>query len=110
MLLGNLKARLKIFGIMATSALFSVLVTLGVRRFVDEAVFSPDSEILGNYLQVIGSIYAFVIAFVIFVVWSQYTSTEAIIDQEVGKLKALWMMCDGYKDPQTCAALQEKIT
>jgi Arc/MetJ family transcription regulator len=90
--------------------LLSVLVTLGVRQFVNEAVFGPDSDILGNYLQVIGSIYAFVIAFVIFVVWTQYTKTEAIIDQEVGKLRALWMMCDCYQDCQTCAALQEKIT
>jgi hypothetical protein len=73
-------------------------------------VFGPDSDILGNYLQVIGSIYAFVIAFVIYVVWSQYTEIEAIIDQEVGKLRALDGLCDSYKDRQTCAALREKIT
>src|SRR5262245_9054645 len=56
MLPGNLKARLKIVAILGAASFFSVLVTLGVRRFVNEAVFGPDSDLLGNYLQVIGSI------------------------------------------------------
>ncbi len=106
----KLVSRLKIFSILVSTALASVAITLSVRQFVSQDTFGPDSDILGNYLQVIGSIYAFVIAFVIFVVWSQYTRTEEVVDQEVGKLKALMLLCDCSEDAAMRHKLHAKIT
>jgi hypothetical protein len=82
--------RLKIAAIVSVSTLLAIALTLAIRWGISESVFAPDTDILGNYLQVIGAVYAFVVGFVIFVVWSQYTRTEEVMDQEVGRLKAMW--------------------
>src|SRR5262245_35973269 len=86
---GRFVPRLKIAGILLVSTILAIALTSAIRYAVGEGKFAADKDIMGNYLQVIGAVYAFVVGFVIFVVWSQYARTEEVMDQEVGRLKAL---------------------
>ncbi|MEW6731321.1 MAG: DUF4239 domain-containing protein [Acidobacteriota bacterium] len=50
---------------------------------------APEAQALGDYLQVYGAIYGVLAAFIIFVVWGQFTATETAIAKEVSNLEAL---------------------
>ncbi|MEW6730805.1 MAG: DUF4239 domain-containing protein [Acidobacteriota bacterium] len=51
--------------------------------------FIAAAEPIGDYLQVYGGIYGVLAAFIIFVVWGQFTTTETAISKEASNLEVL---------------------
>jgi len=64
----------------------SLLGLLAVRRCVPVGALRSSSDAVGNYLQTLGSIYAVLLAFVVFVVWQQFNDARTNIDREANEL------------------------
>lgn len=59
------------------------------RRCVSVATLRPSAEAVGNYLQTVGSIYAVLLAFVVFVVWQQFNDARAAVESEATEAQDL---------------------
>jgi len=56
-------------------------------RFVASAAWlHANNEVAGNYLQTLGTIYAVLLAFVVFVVWQQHNETRCAVVKEANEL------------------------
>jgi Protein of unknown function (DUF4239) len=49
-------------------------------------VLQANNDIAGNYLQTVGTVYAVLLAFVVFVVWTQYNETCKMVEREADGL------------------------
>jgi Protein of unknown function (DUF4239) len=56
------------------------------RRFVPYAILRESNDAVGNYLQTLGTIYAVLLAFVVFVVWQQFNDARGHIETEANEL------------------------
>jgi hypothetical protein len=57
-----------------------------VRRCVPAGVLEASANAAGNYLQALGTIYAVLLAFVVFVVWQQFNEARANVEREANEL------------------------
>lgn len=57
------------------------------------------NDVVGNYLQTLGSIYAVLLAFVVFVVWTQFNDARANVDKEANELMDLFRTARGLGEP-----------
>ena len=57
-----------------------------VRRLVPPAALASSADAAGNYLQALGTIYAVLLAFVVFVVWQQFNDARAHVEREANEL------------------------
>jgi len=63
------------------------LTGLFVVRWVTPASWlHANNEVAGNYLQTLGTIYAVLLAFVVFVVWQQHNETRSAVEREANEL------------------------
>jgi hypothetical protein len=63
------------------------LAGLGVvRALVPASALRESSDAVGNYLQTLGTIYAVLLAFVVFVVWQQFNDTRGHVEAEANEL------------------------
>jgi hypothetical protein len=69
-----------------TSMLGSLLGLYLIRHLVPAAWLHANNEVAGNYLQTVGTIYAVLLAFVVFVVWQQHNDTRCAVEAEVNEL------------------------
>ncbi|MFO0626221.1 MAG: DUF4239 domain-containing protein [Polyangiales bacterium] len=71
-------------------------------RVVPPAVLRPSGDAVGNYLQTVGSIYAVLLAFVVFVVWQQFNDARAAVEREAAEAQDLARLtagiCEGDGD------------
>ena len=70
----------------AGSMAVSVAGLLAFRAVVSPAFLLPSNEICGGYLQTIGTIYAVLLAFVVFVVWTQANDVRRLIERQADEL------------------------
>src|SRR5512134_2303122 len=70
-----------------------------VRYLVDADLLRPDMDVVGNYLQTLGSIYAVLLAFVVFVVWTQFNDARANVEREANELLDLFRTARGLPEP-----------
>ena len=82
------------------SMLVSVLGLVIVRRFVDVDWLKKHLEIASYFFLMIGTLYAVLIAFAIFVVWTQFQDAGANLEREVNAVGDLSMMAAGLPEPQ----------
>jgi hypothetical protein len=69
------------------SALVLALAGLAVvRALVPPGVLRDSNDSVGNYLQTLGTIYAVLLAFVVFVVWQQFNDTRGHVEAEANEL------------------------
>ena len=68
--------------VVAGVSLLSVLGLFVFRELVPLDALRASSDAVGNYLQTLGGIYAVLLAFVVFVVWSQYNDARSFVDRE----------------------------
>jgi hypothetical protein len=61
-----------------------------VRAIAPAAWLRANNEVAGNYLQTIGTIYAVLLAFVVFVVWQQHNDARSAVEVESNELSDLW--------------------
>jgi hypothetical protein len=77
----------------------SLLGLYAVRACVgDSQVLKGSSEAAGNYLQTLGTIYAVLLAFVVFVVWQQFNEARANVEREANELLDLARTAKGLPD------------
>ena len=56
------------------------------RRLVPSAVLRGSADAVGNYLQTLGTIYAVLLAFVVFMVWQQFNDARSHVEREAHEL------------------------
>lgn len=81
---------------------------LAVRKLVPAEILAATNDVVGNYLQTLGSIYAVLLAFVVFVVWTQFNDARGRVEVEANELMDLYRTSAGLPDP-TRTALQRSI-
>lgn len=82
------------------SMLISILGLVIVRRFVDLDWLKKHLEIASYFFLMIGTLYAVLIAFAIFVVWTQFQDAGANLEHEVNAVADLSRMSAGLPEPQ----------
>jgi hypothetical protein len=75
---------------LSASLLVGVIGLFVVRWLVPATWLHANNEVAGNYLQTIGTIYAVLLAFVIFVVWQQHNDTRCAVENEANELSDLY--------------------
>jgi hypothetical protein len=58
-----------------------------VHSFVPPAVLEPNNKVCGNYLQTVGTIYAVLLTFVVFVVWFQENEAWHLVERQADVLR-----------------------
>jgi large-conductance mechanosensitive channel len=71
---------------LVASMVVAVLELLLVRCLAPASWLHANNEVAGNYLQTVGTIYAVLLAFVVFVVWRQHNDTRNTVESEANEL------------------------
>ena len=69
-----------------------------VRGLVPWTLLRQSNEAAGNYLQTLGTIYAVLLAFVVFVVWQQFNEARGYVEREANELLDLTRTVGGLPD------------
>jgi len=77
-----LRTMLTLFSLVFASMIVSVIGLSIVQSIVPAEILKDNNDIAGNYLQTLGTIYAVLLAFVVFVVWSQYNDACKMVEYE----------------------------
>jgi hypothetical protein len=93
-----------VVGLAAALAASAVLRQADFDRFT-----APDVEGLNTLIALIGSIYAVVFAFVIFVIWGQFTAVEEATLRECSLLNEL-LRFSQYLDPDASRSIRRSLT
>jgi hypothetical protein len=99
-----------LLGILAVAipVLLAVAGLLAVRRWAPVPVDRAHHEVVGSVLQVVGVAYAVLLAFMVYVVWTQMEEAERHVAQEVNALSDLFMDAQWLPEPSR-QAVQTKI-
>lgn len=76
----------------------SVAGLLLVRRLVPAAALQAHHDVAAAKFQVIGTLYAVLLAFVVVVVWQQFQAASANVDMEAAKLSDLYRDAEEYPE------------
>jgi hypothetical protein len=80
----------------------SVLIAVGalalVRSAVPLEVLQRNNDVVGNYLQTLSTIFAVLLAFVVYMVWSQFNDARAYVDREANEAMDLWRAIRSFPD------------
>ena len=60
----------------------ALLGLVGVRSLFPEDVLEASNDVVGNYYQTLGTVYAVLLAFVVFVVWGQFNDARSAVAEE----------------------------
>jgi hypothetical protein len=101
-LLGALSLDSPLYGsiFVCSTMIVSVLGLLIVRRFVNVTWLKEHHEVASYFFLMIGTLYAVLIAFAIFVVWTQFQDAGANLEHEVNAVADLSRMAAGLPEPQ----------
>ena len=103
-----LKATLRLIPIVGGVSAVAVAGLLLFRALVPPSELASSSDAVGNYLQTVGSIYAVLLAFVVFVVWGQFNDTRTFVEREATALVDLHRIASGLP-PATRRAIQKAL-
>ena len=81
------------------SAAVSVAGLLAIRAVVPPAYALSSNEICGAYMQTIGTIYAVLLAFVVFVVWTQANDVRRLIERQADELADVLRITGAFNGP-----------
>jgi len=81
------------------SMVLSVIGLCITRRLAPFEVLRASNDVVGNYLQTVGSIYAVLLAFVTFVVWNQFNEARGFVEEESNELLDLYRTVRGLPEP-----------
>jgi hypothetical protein len=90
-----LRTVLKLTPIVAFATLAAILGLIAFREVAPLDALTGSSGEVGNYLQTVGGIYAVLLAFVVFVVWSQFNDARGFIEREASALVDLHRTASG---------------
>jgi len=80
----------------ASAAAIAILVLL--RQVLPADVLRASNDEVGNYLQAVGTIYAVLLAFVVYVVWGQFDAARQQVEDEANEAVDLYRTADGFPD------------
>jgi hypothetical protein len=89
------------FRLTSTVAIVSVASVIGLiafRNMVDLEAIHDSGDAVGSYLQVLGGIYAVLLAFVVVVVWGQFNDARGFVHREANALVDLHRIASGLPD------------
>ncbi|MEO8702370.1 MAG: hypothetical protein ABI867_20160 [Kofleriaceae bacterium] len=86
---------LRLTPIVASASAASVIGLIAFRACVSIEDLRESSGDIGNYLQTVGSIYAVLLAFVVFVVWGQFNDARGYVEREATALVDLHRTASG---------------
>jgi Protein of unknown function (DUF4239) len=69
------------------------------RRVVPVDWLRESNDVMGNYLQTVGTIYAVLLAFVVVVVWQQFNDMRNFIEREANEVLDLFRTASGFSEP-----------
>lgn len=81
-----------------TGAIVAGLTTYLFRKFVKFKILKSHNIVTGNFFLVIGSFYALLLSFVVFVVWNQLNDTQENVSKEGSSALALYNDIKFYPD------------
>jgi ABC-type multidrug transport system fused ATPase/permease subunit len=93
----NYAIALVLIGVAVASSVAGLLL---VRRFVPAAVLQQQHDVASPKFQVIGTLYAVLLAFVVVVVWQQFQSASVNVDVEATKLSDLYRDAEEYPEAE----------
>jgi hypothetical protein len=88
------------------SMLLAVAGLYVVHRVVPFAVLRANNEVCGNYLQTLGTIYAVLLAFVLFEVWSQQNEAWRLVEREANELADVLRIARSLGEPANSRVLE----
>jgi Protein of unknown function (DUF4239) len=92
-----------------TASILAALIGLFLVRYLAPASWlHANNEVAGNYLQTVGTIYAVLLAFVVFVVWQQHNDTRSAVESEANELSDLYRTSRALPGTQPLQAFIEK--
>jgi hypothetical protein len=74
-----------------------------VRLTVSQARLHESNDVVGNYLQTLGTIYAVLLAFVVYVVWGQFNEARTLVDREANEVLDLYRTVEALHGTERCA-------
>jgi Protein of unknown function (DUF4239) len=81
-----MRTLLFLLGTVVASMIVSVLGLCVVRYLVPIETLRANNDTVGNYLQTLGTIYAVLLAFVVFMVWTQQNDAAKSVEREANEL------------------------
>jgi hypothetical protein len=69
-----------------TAVVLALAGLFATRRLVPPAILRESGDAVGNYLQTLGTVYAVLLAFVVFVVWQQFNEARVLVEAEANEL------------------------
>lgn len=93
--------------IVGGASLVSVLGLIVFRAIVPGDRLANAGSEIGNYLQTVGSIYAVLLAFIVYVVWQQFNDARSFVDREASALIDLHRTASGLPNGSRVAIQRE---
>lgn len=87
--------------------IFSIGILLVFRFLVDEQRFLIDAGGLSGFASIFGALWGIIVAFILFVVWSQFNNTSSYIDAEANALKQLYRLVLCLKNGGAAKEIEE---
>jgi hypothetical protein len=81
------------------SAVGAVLMVVAARWLVPIEELTANNDVAGSYLQTIGTVYAVLLAFVVFVVWNQHNEARQHVEAEANEISDLHRTVHGLREP-----------
>lgn len=88
-----------LFVVIGASAIAIGLLILTRGLLPVETLRKSNNEV-GNYVQAVGTIYAVLLAFVVYAVWGQFNDARTQVDREANEVVDLYRTADGFPEPQ----------
>jgi len=88
--------------ILVLCALLGLVCVWLARRFLNVEMLREHNDIIGYIYQMLGVVYAVMLAFAVFLVWEQYDATSAAVEREANALVSLYNI--GRALPQAAGA------
>ncbi|MEO6777104.1 MAG: DUF4239 domain-containing protein [Kofleriaceae bacterium] len=90
-----LAVTLRLVPLVVGFSLLGVIGLCGFRAAVPNESLRGASDAVGNYLQTVGSIYAVLLAFIVYVVWGQFNDSRTYVEREATALVDLHRTASG---------------
>lgn len=71
----------------------------GVRRLPVARKFRNANDVIGFYTTIIGTVYAVILAFMLFAVWTRYQDAQTTVEKEAGAVTDQFQLADGLPEP-----------
>jgi hypothetical protein len=92
-------------GVVVALSLVGLTLT---RLLVPRELLARTADPAGDYLQTLGTIYAVLQAFVVFVVWTQFNEARSFVEREANELMDLFRTTQALPEPH-CEAMREHL-